>query len=165
MCKNTDCDLRKIFKFPKDSKPTHCHKHKLKGMIKSIMKICKYPGCFKYPSYNFDTVLKESYCFDHKTPGMVNVKKKIAKMSKEKVKELREKNFIYKEEKNYCIGENCDEKYLFKEGYCMKCYYSLFPEEKIEKFSPYIKFDYLYVEIIEGRFFNEDESTKYIMKK
>lgn len=64
------CKSRAYFRFPDDSKPRMCQKHRVDGMITTSKSICHFEGCFKRSTYG-GASNKKTYCKTHRQQNMI----------------------------------------------------------------------------------------------
>ena len=125
----------------------YCNEHKLENMVNIKSKKCEFIGCNILPTYNSIGETIKRFCAKHKDDNMIDIKH--SKCIEEECKKEAYCNFIGKKERLYCcrhkkIGmvdltktickyneiSNCMSSVGKKfDGYCLRCYIGLFPNE------------------------------------
>ena len=109
-CKQNNCNIRPNFNYNGEKQPIYCTMHKKDGMIDIIHKTCNEINCIIRPHYNYKGQKIGIYCMKHKLDGMINITDKTCK--------------------TYLCDTQISDKY---NGYCLRCYIHMFPENPIVK--------------------------------
>ena len=109
-CNEVNCFIRPSFNFDGMKYPLYCVMHKKAGMIDVIHPPCRYLNCTLRPHFNYKGQKEGLYCMKHKLEGMINITEK------------------------RCKTHLCDIQVSNKyNGYCLRCYIHLFPDNKISQ--------------------------------
>jgi hypothetical protein len=109
-CEVEDCDINATFGLEL-GRATHCALHKSTVMFNVLYKPCEHVGCTKTKTFGVEQG-KPTHCFEHKSPDMFDVL-----------------------EKRLCKNEGCNKRVdnLKYNGYCVRCFIYLFPDQEVSK--------------------------------
>lgn len=146
-CIHEGCVKIASFNIIGSKQPLYCNEHKLENMTNIKSKKCEFEGCNSLPSYNTIGETIKRFCAKHKEKDMINVKhNKCIEKGCEKEANC---NIIGEKIRLYCCRHkkegmvdlsktickyneisNCMSSVgKFYDGYCLRCYIGLFPNE------------------------------------
>jgi len=129
-------------------KPLYCDEHKLENMTNIKTKKCEFEGCNSLPTFNTIGETIKRFCAKHKEKDMIDVKHN--KCIEEGCNKVAYCNIIGEKKRLYCCHHkkedmvdlskticryndisNCMSSVgKIYDGYCVRCYVGLFPNEK-----------------------------------
>lgn len=147
ICINFNCTKLASFNYKDNKKPIYCKEHKKEYMIDIINKKCKEINCEKIPIYNYKGQIKGIYCKEHKEYNMIDVIHNCIEVdclirAVYNYEGINKGIYCNKHKKNNminvldkrCKTDLCDTQISDKyNGYCLRCYIHMFPENTIVK--------------------------------
>ncbi len=147
-CLQENCDKQPCYNFEGEKKGIYCDIHRLDNMIDIKHKTCIFKDCKTRPNYNYEGKKTGLYCSIHQLNNMIDVINKNCIFKDCKTRS----SYNYEGEKTplYCLTHklynminihnktclnNCgiQIRNLKYEGYCLRCYASMFPDKPLAR--------------------------------